>query len=111
MIQADRDEGRWFDGLTSGEREELPRLRRENRRLRQELEILTKAAAWFAGEPARSRPGLRVREGQPAMNSFASFRLACLVLTRRFRPTRWVEHCQKPLFGRLYTWTVPPKIV
>ena len=38
--QADRDEGRRADGLTSAEREELRRLKRENRRLRQEREIL-----------------------------------------------------------------------
>ena len=46
--QADRDDGRRADGLTSGERDELHRLRRENRRLRQERDILSKAAAWFA---------------------------------------------------------------
>ena len=36
------------DGLTSGERDELRRLRRENKQLRQERDILSKAAAWFA---------------------------------------------------------------
>ena len=36
--QADRDEGRRDDGLTSVEREELRRLRRENRQLREERE-------------------------------------------------------------------------
>jgi transposase len=46
--QADRDDGRRTDGLTSAEREELSRLRRENRQLRQERDILAKAAAWFA---------------------------------------------------------------
>ena len=48
--QADRDEGRREDGLTSSELEELRRLRRENRQLREEREILKKAAAWFARE-------------------------------------------------------------
>jgi transposase len=48
--QADRDDGRRADGLTSAERDELYRLRRENRRLRQERDILSKAAAWFARE-------------------------------------------------------------
>ena len=50
--QADRDEGRRQDGATSAEREEQTRLPRENRRLRQERDILAKAAAWFARETA-----------------------------------------------------------
>lgn len=37
------------EGLTSAEREELMRLRRENRQLKIEREILSKATAWFAG--------------------------------------------------------------
>ena len=48
--QAERDDGRRDDGATSAEREELRRLRRDNKRLRQEREILAKAAAWFARE-------------------------------------------------------------
>lgn len=50
VAEAEREEGRRQDGLTSSEREELQRLRRENERLREEREILKKAAAWFAQE-------------------------------------------------------------
>ena len=38
------------DGLTSDEREELRRLRRENARLKQERDLLKRAAAFFAKE-------------------------------------------------------------
>jgi transposase len=38
------------DGLTSDEREELRRLRRENARLKQERDLLKRAAAFFARE-------------------------------------------------------------
>jgi hypothetical protein len=48
--QAERDAGKRSDGPTSAEREELIRLRRENHRLRQERDILSKAAAGFARE-------------------------------------------------------------
>ena len=48
--QAALDEGLRTDGLTTSEHEELNRLRRENRILREEREILAKAAAWFATE-------------------------------------------------------------
>jgi transposase len=50
ISQADRDEGRRADGLTTVEREELRKLRREIRQLKIEREILAKAAAWFARE-------------------------------------------------------------
>ena len=48
--QSDLDTGVRSDGLTSSELEELRSLRRENKRLRIEREILKKAAAWFAQE-------------------------------------------------------------
>ena len=50
VAQSARDAGRGDGGLTTVEREELHRLRRENRQLRLEREILSKAAAWFARE-------------------------------------------------------------
>ncbi len=48
--QADLDQGLRDDGLTTSDREELTRLRREIRHLKEEREILKKAAAFFARE-------------------------------------------------------------
>ena len=50
VAQAARDAGVWTDGLTTDERKELNELRREVRTLREERDILKKAAAWFAQE-------------------------------------------------------------
>lgn len=51
LKQADIDEGRGPQGaLTTAEREELIRLRRENRRVKMERDFLKKAAAFFAKE-------------------------------------------------------------
>jgi transposase len=47
--QADVDSGQ-RDGLTSGERDELRELRRENRRLQGDVDLLKRAMAFFAKE-------------------------------------------------------------
>ena len=50
VAQAARDEGCRDDGPATAERDEINRLRRENRQLKLERDILSKAAAWFARE-------------------------------------------------------------
>jgi transposase-like protein len=50
MAQADADDGKRNDRLTSGEKKELAELRRRNRQLEMENEILKRAAAYFAKE-------------------------------------------------------------
>lgn len=57
IAQDARDRGKPLPGkpgLTSAEHEELVRLRRENRRLQQERDILAKATAWFAGKSEKT---------------------------------------------------------
>jgi transposase len=49
VAQAETDAGD-LPGLTSSEREELARLRRENRSLREDVEVLKRATAFFAKE-------------------------------------------------------------
>ena len=65
VAEADRREGRRpaakpapaDAALTAAEREELARLRRENKQLRLERDILSRAAAWFARETGTIPPG------------------------------------------------------
>jgi transposase len=50
VARAERDAGRRNDGVTTAERDEINRLRREVKQLKLERAILSKAAAWFARE-------------------------------------------------------------
>jgi transposase len=50
LNQAERDAGTGDCGLTSSEKDELAQLRRENRRLREDVEILKRATAFFVKE-------------------------------------------------------------
>ena len=50
IAQAERDTGTRADGLTSDEKAELAALRKENTRLREDVEILKRATAFFAKE-------------------------------------------------------------
>ncbi|MES3630495.1 MAG: transposase [Longimonas sp.] len=50
MKQADRDDGKTADRLSTDEREELRELRKKLRQIKQERDILAKATAWFARE-------------------------------------------------------------
>ena len=55
LRQGDIDVGRRHDRLTTSEREELRRLRSENRTLRMERDLLRKAAVFFAKDGDRRR--------------------------------------------------------
>ena len=73
VAQADRQDGRreakpaGDAGLSAAEREELSRLRRENKQLRLERDILSLATAWFARETGVIRPDLPVHEREPGL--------------------------------------------
>jgi transposase len=51
LKQSERDAGTRTDGLTTSEKDELAALRRDNRRLREDVEILKRATAFFASMP------------------------------------------------------------
>ena len=66
--QAELDAGERQDGLTSEQKTELARLRKEVKTLRQEREILKKAAAWFAQETNSVRLKSSDSEGRTRRN-------------------------------------------
>ena len=115
VAQADRDEGRRADGLSSAEREEIRRLRCENRRLREEREwrfsCLPKVDRYWQkprpGLLGRSDPGgLPVHESEsgpvphrhdgPGARSLPE-RVRCVASTRGFgtRAQRRSPHCPR----------------
>ena len=61
-VQADRDAGQRQDGLTTEERDELRKLRREVKILREEKDIQKKPRPGSLGRPIRFRRRIRVRE-------------------------------------------------
>jgi transposase len=75
VAQSARDAGRGDGGLTTAEREELNRLRRENRQLKLEREILSKAAAWFARE-TNTTPGVEPKNINKQEDSMSSDHIA-----------------------------------
>ena len=83
--QANRDEGCCDDGLTSSEREELRRLRRENRQLKIKREIPANIVAWLARESYSVSPmsSSSSRVGKPTSSTFS----AGLFVTDRLRAT------------------------
>jgi transposase len=93
VAQAERDAGRRNDGVTTAERDEINRLRREVRQLKLERDILSKAAAWFARETdvippkgsdslARTRPTFRL----PPCAECWAFRAAGTMRGEHVRP-------------------------
>ena len=72
VAAADLAEGRRTEILTGREHEELKRLRRENRRLRQEREILAKPRPGSHGRLTTPGPGYRTRGSIPGVRAAAT---------------------------------------
>ena len=85
VAQVDRDVGKRSDGLRTEEHEDIRRLRRENRRLREEREILAKATAWFALETGSGRS-----TGSLSVNQ-ARFRVATMARVLGVSTTGYYE--------------------
>ena len=83
VVQSARNAGRGDGGLTTAERDELNR-RRENRQLRVERDILSKAAAWFA-RVSRFTIAKTCRRARSRMRWTASARPVSLSLSLSFR--------------------------
>ena len=94
--QAEVDEGERSDGLTTAARQEMSRLKRENKRLRTERDILRMAAAWFAeGEridPRRAYAFIRARQ--------AEFPLAAICRVLGFSPSAYYDWLKRPPSAR-----------
>ena len=94
--QADLDEGRRSDGLTTEARVELLRLKRENKRLRMERDILKRAAAWFAREsgsdPQRGYAFMKANE--------AAFPVAAMCRVLDLSPSGYYGWLKRPPSAR-----------
>ena len=105
--RADRDEGRRSDGLTTPEREELSRLKRELRQVKLEREILAKATAWFAREtgsmPSGGSSSSKAHQAEfrlPRLSSAGSLYHSMRGSSEPLRPDRrrtqsWLEEIKK----------------
>jgi transposase len=90
VAQADRDRGARSDGLTTAEREELRRLRRENKQLKIEKDTLKKPPPGSRRRPIRFRPRIRIRESasstsMPALEARTGRRASTATFARRTR--------------------------
>ena len=94
--QADLDEGRRRDGLTTEARLKLLRLKREVKRLRMERDILKKAAAWFARESE-----LDPQRGYAFMKAYrATFPLAAMCRVLGLSPSGYYDWLKRPPSAR-----------
>ena len=88
VAQSERDAGQRNDGMSTEELLELRRLRRENKQLRTERDILKRAAAWFARVTSRptSRQPLRLRQFRLPHSWYSSPGGILRLLSRPYRP-------------------------